>query len=340
MPHASVSPNVLAVRFSSIGDILLITPLLRAIRQRHRHAQLTVLTKQSYVPLLSHNPHVDRIIALEPGRSLLRVAQEIRAGSFSHRLDLHNSLRSRALRALAPGGWTTYPKYRIARMLLIRTKRNRYRDPRPVPERYFAAARRLDVSPDGAAPEFFLSPEAEQEARSWLVTSGLAADRPIITVAPGAAHATKRWPLEHWRALASQIVSGGSSVAIVGGPEDARLGVLLADAGHGQIANAAGAFGLQATGALLRRSAAVVSGDTGVMHMATGVGTPVVALYGPTVQAFGFFPYTRRASVLELDLACRPCSSKGGPRCPLGHHRCMLEIRPDRVYDSVRRSVA
>jgi lipopolysaccharide heptosyltransferase II len=332
--------NVLLVRFSSIGDIILTTPLLRAIRHRHRDAGITVLTKQDYVPLLSHNPHVDRLIALGPGRSLRRVAREVRAGSFTHRLDLHGSLRSHALRLMVPGRWTSYPKHRIARTLLIRTKRNRYRDRRPAAERYFAAARDLDVSPDGAPPEFFLGAEAEREAVAWLGTSGLAFDRPLIAVAPGAAHATKRWPLEYWRALLSQIVSGGSGVVIVGGPDDSRLGASLAASGHGQVACAAGIFGLQTTGALLRRSAAVVSGDTGVMHMATGVGTPVVALYGPTVEPFGFFPYTGRATVLERALSCRPCSSQGGPRCPLGHHRCMLEIQPDLVYDSLRRSTA
>jgi heptosyltransferase-2 len=333
-------PNVLVVRFSSIGDILLTTPLIRAIRRRHRDARMTVLTKQAYVPLLSDNPHVDRIIALGPGRALRSLAAEVRAGSFTHRLDLHGSLRSRALRAMAPGRWTSYPKHRIARSLLIHTKRNRYRDRRPVPERYFDAAHDLDVSPDGAPPEFFLGADAEGEAALWLAASGLASDRPLIAIAPGAAHATKRWPLEHWRALVSQITSGGSSVAIVGGPGDSSLGAELAGSGQGQVASAAGIFGLQSTGALLRRSAAVVSGDTGVMHMATGVGTPVVALYGPTVEPFGFFPYARRATVLQVALSCRPCSSQGGPRCPLGHHRCMLELRPDLVYDSVRRCIA
>jgi heptosyltransferase-2 len=73
------------------------------------------------------------------------------------------------------------------------------------------------------------------------------------------------------------------------------------------------------------------------MHMATGVGTPVVALFGPTVEAFGFFPYTRKACVLELPLPCRPCTSQGGPRCPLGHHRCMVDIEPGPVYDALRR---
>src|SRR4051794_28502298 len=138
-------PNILTVRFSSIGDILLTTPLLRAIRHRHPDARLTVLTKEPYAPLLSHNPYVDRVLALGPGQPLHRIAREIRAGAFTHQLDLHGSLRSHALRALAPGRWTSYPKHRIARTLLIRTKRNRYRDPRPVPERYFSAARSLDV---------------------------------------------------------------------------------------------------------------------------------------------------------------------------------------------------
>jgi heptosyltransferase-2 len=209
-----------------------------------------------------------------------------------------------------------------------------------VPERYFSAARHLDLSPDGAPPEFFLSRDAEEMAAGWLSSAGLTRGRPLIAVAPGAAHATKRWPLEYWRALLSQIVAGGFNVGIVGGPGDTELGASLAVSAPGQVANAAGRLGLQATGAVLRGSAAVVAGDTGVMHMATGVGTPVVALYGPTVEAFGFFPYTHRATVLEQNLSCRPCTSQGGPRCPLGHHRCMLEIRPDVVYDSIRRWVA
>ncbi|HMU62585.1 MAG TPA: glycosyltransferase family 9 protein, partial [Gemmatimonadales bacterium] len=98
---------------------------------------------------------------------------------------------------------------------------------------------------------------------------------------------------------------------------------------------AAGQFGLQGTGALLSRASALVSGDTGVMHMATGVGTPVVALFGPTVEAFGFFPYRARATVLQRDLPCRPCSRMGGPVCPLGHHACLRDIGPDAVASAL-----
>jgi lipopolysaccharide heptosyltransferase II len=335
----AAAPNVLAVRFSSIGDVLLTTPLLRAIRHRHPGARITVLTKQAYTPLLSHNPNVERVIGMSPDRSLTSVAAELRAGRYTHRLDLHDSLRTRMLRTLVPGRWRTYPKHRAARAILIYAKRNRYRDRRPVAERYFSSARDLDVAPDGRPPEFFLSAEAEREASDWLAARSLAQGRPMIAVAPGAAHATKRWPLEHWQALIRRFIARGFDVSIVGGADDVPLGAELSQTPEGRVASAAGALGLQGTGALLRRSAALVSGDTGVMHMATAVGTPVVALFGPTVEAFGFFPYTNRASVLELALTCRPCSSKGGPRCPLGHHRCMIDIVPESVYGTVRQIV-
>jgi lipopolysaccharide heptosyltransferase II len=339
VPDTLRTPNILAVRFSSIGDILLTTPLLRAIRHRHPGARITALTKQAYLPLLSHNPHLDRVISLEPGRSLTSLAAELRAEPYSHRLDLHGSLRARVLRTLVPGRWSGYPKHRVARALLIHGKRNQYRDHRPVPERYFSAAQELDVTPDHGPPEFFLGPDAEQQTADWLEAAGFASKRPMIAVAPGAAHATKRWPLEHWQNLVEQIVSDGFDVAVVGGSGDAHLGTVLANLPGGRVASAAGDFGLQCTGALLRRAAALVSGDTGVMHMATGVGTPVVALFGPTVEAFGFFPYSRRARVVELALSCRPCSSQGGSRCPLAHHRCLRDLQPEVVYDALRGSV-
>lgn len=332
-------PNVLVVRFSSIGDVLLTTPLLRAIRHRHPAARLTVLTKQAYVPLLSQNPHVDRVMGVDARQTLGGVARELRAAGYTHLLDLHDNLRTRMLRTLVPGRWSTYPKHRMARALLIYTKRNRYGDSRPVAERYFSAARGLDVVPDRRPPEFFVGPKAEREAAEWLATSGLTGKGPMIALAPGAAHATKRWPLEHWRTLIQQIVAEGFEVVIVGSSEDEPLGAVLSQGEGGRVVSAAGAFGLQGTGALLQQAAALVSGDTGVMHIATGVGTPVVALFGPTVEAFGFFPYTSRAQVLQLALSCRPCSSKGGSRCPLGHHRCMVEMEPQSVYGALRRSV-
>jgi lipopolysaccharide heptosyltransferase II len=328
--------NILVVRFSSIGDILLTTPLLRAIRRRHPGSRLTVLTKEEYRALLSDNPHVNLVLGLDSERPIASVAAELRRNRYTHLLDLHGSLRSRALRALVPGNWRGYSKHRLARWVLIKTKKNIYTTKRPVPERYFAAAEGLDLVPDGNPPEFFLHPSAPGHAAAWLAAVGIGRDRPVVAVAPGAAHATKRWPLEHWRTLIDQLVADGFDVAIVGGPDDALVADKLVEASPHHVASGAGSLGLQETGAVLKLARAVVSGDTGVMHRATGVGTPVVALFGPTVEPFGFFPYSKAATVLQLPLPCRPCSSQGSARCPLGHHRCLREILPVSVQQAVR----
>ena len=161
-----------------------------------------------------------------------------------------------------------------------------------------------------------------------------------MAVAPGAAHATKRWPEEHWTALVREAVAGGLRIGVVGGPREVDLCRRVATAGGTAARSTAGSFDLQETGALLARARVLVSGDSGVMHMATGVGTPVVALFGPTVQAFGFFPYRAPATVLERELPCRPCSAQGGPRCPLGHHRCLRDIVPSLVLAALRSHLA
>ncbi len=323
--------RILAMRFSSIGDVLLTTPLLRATRERHPGAHLTFLTKEPFAPLIADNPRVNEVMVLTRGQSLDSLARDIRQRQFTHLLDLHGSLRTRALRLLVPGTWSGYRKHRVAREVLIRTKKSVYPREIPVPERYFDAVRALDVRPDGAPPEFFLNASAREDAAAWLTASGVPLHQDLIAVAPGAAHGTKRWPVEYWHSLVERLTAGGAGVIVVGGPEDLKTGEAVARAGGTRAANAAGLFGLQGTGALLSRAKAVISGDTGVMHMATAVNTPVVALFGPTVRAFGFFPYTPAAVVVERDLDCRPCTAWGGDHCPLGHHRCLRDIAPDEV---------
>jgi lipopolysaccharide heptosyltransferase II len=335
--ESSPTPNILAVRFSSIGDVILTTPLFRAIRLRYPAARLTALTKDAFVPLLSQNPRLDRVIGVNAGHSLRELAGDLRSQRFTHLLDLHDNLRSRVLRLLVPGNWSSYPKHRLARSLLIHTKRDAYTDRRPVPERYFSAARGLRVEPDGGPPELFWTPEAETEVVDWLRANQAEGWHPVA-LAPGAAHATKRWPIEYWQALLAKLMAQGNPVVLVGGNDDNELASRLAADFPGRVLNAAGRFGLQQTAALLKRAPVLVSGDTGVMHMATAVGTPVVALFGPTVRQFGFFPYSQLARVLQVDLECRPCTSKGGPRCPRGHHRCLRDLSPDMVFQALCRS--
>jgi heptosyltransferase-2 len=328
---------VLLVRFSSIGDILLTTPLVRALARRHPEAKLVYVTKRAMAPLVADNPRIAGVVALEPDEPIRHFARRLSMLSPTHGLDLHGSLRSAALRLLVRCRWSGYRKRKLTRTMLISTKLDLYRTRTPVAERYFEAARELDVHPDGGPPEFCLGRGATERVARWLADGGLADGR-LVALAPGAAHATKRWPIAHWSALTERLRAAGYQPVVVGGPED--RGVAQPLAAGGAAANAAGEFSLQETGALLARARVVVSGDTGVMHMATGVGTPVVALFGPTVDQFGFFPYRARAVVLQRELDCRPCSATGTAKCPLGHHRCLGDIAPADVAAAVERLVA
>ena len=317
--------SILLVRFSSIGDVILTTPLVRALRRRHPEAALTFVTKRALVPLVSENPHLTRVVALEPDEPVRHLADRLRPLAPTHGLDLHGSLRSRALRLLLPGRWSGYRKRKLARGWLISTKLDWYGRALPVPERYFEAARDLDVGPDGGPPEFAIAPTPRARVDEWLAAEGLGGSA-VAVFAPGAAHATKRWPAAHWAALAGRLAARGLTPLIVGGALDRGLASRIEG-----VRSVAGVFSLQETGALLARARVVVSGDTGVMHMATAVGAPVVALFGPTVRQFGFLPYRARAEVLERPLDCRPCSAMGSGRCPMGHHACLEDITPAEV---------
>jgi heptosyltransferase II len=328
---------VLLVRFSSIGDILLTTPLLRALARRHPEAKLVYVTKRAMAPLVADNPHVTDVVMLEPDEPVRHLARRLRRCGPTHGLDLHGNLRSAALRLLVPCRWSGYGKRKLARGLLISTKLDVYGPPVPVAERYFEAARHLDTRPDGGPLEFCLGRGATERVAQWLAAHGLT-DARFAALAPGAAHATKRWPVAHWSALTERLRAAGYEAVVVGGPDDRGLAQQLV--ASGAAATAAGEFSLQETGALLARARVVISGDTGVMHMAAGVGAPLVALFGPTVEQFGFSPYKVPATVLQRDLDCRPCSATGTATCPLGHHRCLTDVAPAEVAGAVARFVA
>ncbi len=328
------SPDILLVRFSAIGDLLLTTPLLRAIRKRHPSARITFVTREEMADTLRHNPRIDRLVTWRREDPLSSLASELREHPWTHRLDLHGSLRSRLLRQMVGGHWTGYSKHRVRRQLLITTRGKRGGDLGAVAERYFQAAADLDVSLDGGPAEFYTTSQAEREADAFLTSHGLGRQRRILAIAPGAAHFTKRWPPEYWSALIRRLRST-RDIVILGGPAERALGERLANEGGDAAASAAGLFSLVGSGALLRRAQTLVSGDTGLLHLATAVGVPVLGLYGPGIREFGFFPYRAPARVLEQQLNCRPCSSHGGPRCPEGHHRCLRDTTPGMVADAL-----
>src|SRR2546425_9161806 len=216
-------------------------PWGRARRGRPPEARLVYVTKRAMAPLVADNPHLAEVVALEPDEPIRHLARRLSALAPTHGLDLHGSVRSALLRLLVRCRWSGYRKRKLPRTLLIATKLDAYRARVPVAERYFEVAVQLDTRPDGGSPEFHLGRGATERVAQWLTERGLA-DARLAALAPGAAHATKRWPVAHWSALIEQLRDGGYRPVVVGGPEDRGLAQQLVAGGGGAAASAGGGF--------------------------------------------------------------------------------------------------
>ena len=326
------------IQTAFLGDVVLTTPLLEALARRH--GPVDVVTTPAAAPLVETHPAVRRVIVYDKRRAdrglsgLVRLAGTLRAGGYAIAYLPHRSLRTAALARLAGiprrigfhDGWPSlYTGVRrrpaggheIDRLLALA-------DERP----HHQTAPSLGVTAgDHAAAERLL-----REAR-------VAA--PFVAIAPGSIWGTKRWP--GYAALAERL-AGRAAVVAVGGPEDAALGGAIVAAvrgAGGSAADACGRLGVREAAALIARAAVLITNDSAPLHFAAAMGTPTVAVFGPTVPDFGFGPRGPRDVVVErVGLDCRPCSAHGPRTCPLGHHRCMRDIQVEDVLRAIEETGA
>jgi ADP-heptose:LPS heptosyltransferase len=310
--------KILLLRFSSIGDIVLTTPVVRAIKQQVQHAEVHYCTKSGFRTLLEANPYVDKIHCL--GDSLSELIRQLQQEKFDYVIDLHHNLRTRIikLRLGAPSG--SFDKLNFEKWLLVNLKINRMPAVHIV-DRYLAAAASLGVTDDGRGLDYFIPPAQEVDVCTLpfsVEATGYAA------FAIGAQHATKRLPEEKILELCRKI---SIPVVLMGGKEDGAVGerieqTLLAEGR--QVFNACGKYSLHQSASLVRQSRVVFSHDTGLMHIAAAFQKEIYAIWGNTVPAFGMYPYRTAHHALENVLAdCRPCSKIGYSKCPKGHFKCM-----------------
>lgn len=324
-------PRILLVRFSSIGDIVLTSPVIRCIKQQVPHAEVHFITKDSYRSVLEHNPYIDTLITFEG--DLEGQLPYLKEQHYDLVVDLHHNLRSLKLKRSLGRPAASFPKLNIQKWLLVNWKWNRM-PALHIVDRYLQTAKRLNVNNDDKGLDFFPAPGSE----AVLNTLPVHFRDNYVAVAIGAQHSTKIMPSEK---LGRILKNFGKPVVLLGGKEDRIRGSQIElHMGSSLCFNAAGKTSLSESAALIRSSKIVVSHDTGLMHIAAAFRKPLISLWGNTVPAFGMYPYMPgnegRSIMLEVkDLACRPCSKIGFDKCPKGHFQCMRGIEDERLIEAL-----
>ncbi len=338
MPNGELK-KILIIRLSSIGDIILTTPVIRLLRKRFPEAHIDYLTKSRFAGLLRHDPQIDRLIEFpETGtlKNLFQIRHFLREQNYNVIIDLHKNFRSLILSVRQNTKFTgRLRKYGWPRFNLVKFGRDIYCSVQPVLQRYIDVAAPLQIIDDGAGTELFL---AQEDHSGFQHKSGLGQEtrNPIIALAPGAGYFSKRWPLENYQKIAAEIIKNGKTCLVLGGPEDRRLGETIKKAAP-EIIDLTGKLSLRQSAAALKTATRLITNDTGLMHMAEAVKTPVTAIFGSTVRQLGFYPFLPQSRVFEnLQLSCRPCSHVGRPNCPQGHFLCMKSTKPQAVSESLK----
>lgn len=327
--------RILIIRFSSIGDVILTTPLIRCLRSAYPEVRIDFLIKKEFSVVLSNNPHLSSIITFDKNAGkgeLKRVREIIRQNKYSHIVDIQRNLRSIFLTTGSGSVVSSFSKKLLSRDLLIRFGINSYKEIKPVYLRYFESVASLGVEYDGRGTEVFPAASETLQTTELPGCENFKEGKPILVVAPGAQWANKRWTPEGFASAADMFCAHtGALTLLIGGPGDLEICSLVKSLMKTPSVNLAGKLSLMGSASLLGKASMVMTNDTGMLHMAQAMKTPVVAVYGPTTRELGFFPLPENSRVAETSISCRPCTQKGLNSCPRKHFRCMKDIAPDTV---------
>jgi len=305
--------KILIIRFSSIGDIVLTSPVIRCLKEQVQGIELHYLSKKSFETVLAGNPHLDKIHYLE--NSLSDCIEILKKEKFDYIIDLHHNLRTLWIKIKLGVSSSSFDKLNRQKWFLVNFKRNTL-PPVHIVDRYLQTVKFLEVKNDNKGLDYFL-------LKSYSLTEMLPpSHQSYIAVVTGAQHATKRLPVEKLTELCSGIKG---PVVLLGGPEDKERAEEIAKASGLHVFNGCGTFTLDESAFLISKAKKVITHDTGLMHIAAAFNKPVVSVWGNTVPEFGMYPYQADYSriVQVKDLSCRPCSKIGFKNCPKRHFKCM-----------------
>lgn len=309
----------LIIRFSSIGDIVLTTPVIRCLKQQVSGAEIHYLTKSSFKEIIESNPYVDKIHVLKDDFDFL--INSLKKEQFDYIIDLHHNLRTlKVKKALKNVPAHSFNKLNIKKWLLTAFKIN-LMPPVHIVDRYLDTVKSFGVVNDGRGLDYFIP--AKDVVPDGDIPS--AQSLGYVGIVIGAAHNTKKLPLHKLKELCQTI---NHPIVLLGGPEDRAIGEEVASVDPIKIYNSCGKFSLNESADLVRRAKIIISHDTGLMHIAAAFKKPVISIWGNTVPSFGMAPYFGNSNVKQdkfevHNLWCRPCSKIGYSKCPLGHFKCM-----------------
>lgn len=312
--------KILIIRFSSIGDLVLTTPVYRCLKAKYPNALIHVVVKKKLSGILASNPNIDKLILFEG--DLFSLAMSLRQEEYDYVIDLHNNLRSSLLKLLLQVKSSSVKKMNWNKWRMVNWK-NKIAIPHIV-TRYLEACRELEVFYDGQGLDHF----TDTQSQNWLQSVFLAghSDKTITVFSVGGQFDTKRLPVDKWKRLAENI---DGAIHIIGGKEDESLGQELFKSFPDKMINWTGKLTINQSAEIIKIANKVYTNDTGMMHIAAAFNKDIEVFWGNTVPSFGMTPFysdNKKGLVVHhevLELSCRPCSKIGFKSCPKGHFNCM-----------------
>ena len=324
----------LIIRFSSIGDIVLTTPVIRCLKEQVTNAEVHFLVKSKFLPVVEHNPYIDKIHVLAHSWELM--IEELKAENYDHIIDLHHNAKTLRVKSALRVKSHSFYKLNIQKYLLTAFKINILPKVHIV-DRYMKTVESFGVRNDGRGLDYFIA-KKEETKKEDIPASHSAG---YIACVIGAAHGTKRWPVHKWKNFCKEFKH---PVILLGDETDDARGQEIASVDPVKVYNACGRFTLNESADLIKKSKGVISNDTGLMHIAAAYKKPIISLWGNTVPSFGMTPYygefpTHNSQLQTPKLWCRPCSKIGYEKCPLGHFKCMEKIQEGDVIERARQII-
>lgn len=314
--------KILIIRLSSLGDVLLTTPLLRSLKKAYPKTEIHFLVREEYKDALINNPNISNLLILK--QDVLQVKSTLYQNEYDFVIDLQNNLRSRRLTSGLPCPKARFKKHALQKFLLVKFKINKLKNAPPIPVRYASSLEKFNLDDEGL--DVFTNNKPSFKISS--LTN-------VIGMCPGSRHFTKMWPKEYFIELGKRLTEKGYRVALFGGTGDKTICHQISSSVNGSI-DLSNDNDILQIAADMKKCSAIVCNDSGLMHLACAVKVPVAVIFGSTVKEFGFTPYRCKNLILENNsLSCRPCSHIGRNKCPKNHFRCMKEITPEMVLSSL-----